>query len=74
MLHVYELNSTDDELPQLDAFQLDDSSSVDSSSLSDDEEELYATLDECLDDKYFKSKDMMSIAQLVRGPEQPKRK
>jgi hypothetical protein len=63
---IYELYSLDDEPPPLDGFQLDDSSSISDSSYSDEiDEELYTSLDECLDNKYFKSNDMMSIAQLV---------
>ena len=72
---IYELYSLDDEPPPLDGFQLDDSSSISDSSYSDEiDEELYTSLDECLDNKYFKSNDMMSIAQLVRGQQQPKKK
>jgi hypothetical protein len=68
----------DDEPPPLDGFQLDgdDSRYMRNSSSSDETmEELYSSLDECLDNKYFQSNDMMSIAQLVQGQQQqPKKK
>ncbi len=58
-----------------DLYNVDDDESH-SSTLSqmDLDETEHQTFDECLDEKYFKSKDIMSIAQLIRGQRKPNKR
>ena len=58
-----------------DMYVLDDDDDTSVSSVeSDDDINKYMNLDEHLDEKYFNGKDMMSIAKLVRGQPQKKRR